>query len=110
MIKYALCSLPIYQSSMLVSPKSIMDQVSRLIRDFLWKGGKGNQNKFHLVSWDTVKRPLTDGGLQERDPRLVNMALGRKILWNLFSNRAHHPVNKLEGKIPTRDPNAQYAT
>ena len=60
MIKLMFSSLPIYQSSMLVDPKSIMDQVSRLLRDFLWKGGKGNQEKFHLVSWDTVERPLID--------------------------------------------------
>ena len=71
-----------------------MDQIARLIKEFLWKGGKGNKNKYHLVSRDTRKRPLLEGGLQIRDPRLVNMDLGGKILWKLFSNR-DHPINNI---------------
>ena len=40
MIKSILLALPIYQSSLLLAPKPIMDQISKLIRDFLWRGGK----------------------------------------------------------------------
>ena len=69
LIKSMLSSLLIYQSSMLLAPRSIMDQVSCLLKGFLWKmGGKGIQDKFHLVSWDTIKILLIDGGLQVRDP------------------------------------------
>ena len=35
MIESILSSLPIYQSSLLLAPKTIMDQISKLIRDFL---------------------------------------------------------------------------
>jgi hypothetical protein len=87
LIKSVLSSLPIYQASFLLAPKTIMEQVSKLIRDFLWRGGKGNQKKFHLVNWDTVKRPFFEGGLQVRDPGLANIALGGKILWKLYSNQ-----------------------
>ena len=65
-----------------------------MIRDFLWRGGKGNQNHMHLVNWETVKRPLLEGGLQFKDPKMSNIAMGGKILWRLFSNKKH-PVSQL---------------
>ena len=110
MVKYVLSSLPIYQSSILLAPKSIMDQVSRLIQDFLWKGGKGNQDKFHLVSWDIVRRPLTDGGLQVRGPSVENVASRGKILWNFLSNCAHHVSKLLRKKILKMDHNLEHAS
>jgi ribonuclease HI len=63
LIKAVISSLPIYQASYLLAPKLIAGQINKLQRDFLWHGGKGNQCKFHLVSLDTVKRPLREGGL-----------------------------------------------
>jgi hypothetical protein len=65
-----------------------------MIRDFLWRGGKGNQKKYHLVNWETVKLPYAEGGLQVRDLELANLALGGKIIWNLYANH-RHPVSNL---------------
>ena len=79
MIKAVLSAYTIFQSSLLLGPKSIMTQISKILRDFLWNGGKGNQNKIHLVSWDILTRPMSVGGLQIRDPGLANLALGGKI-------------------------------
>ena len=98
MIKSILSALPIYQSSLLLAPKSIMDQISKLIRDFFWRGGKGNQNRLHLVNWDIVKRPVLEGGLYIRDPGLTNLAMGGKFLWQLFSDRKHLVSQVLWGK------------
>ena len=42
LMKSVLSSLPIYQASFLLAPKMIMEQISNLICDFLWQGGKGN--------------------------------------------------------------------
>ena len=61
-----------------------MDQISKLIRDFLWRGGKINQNRMHLVKWEIVKRLVLEGGLQIKDPGLFNIAMGGKLLWQLF--------------------------
>jgi hypothetical protein len=71
-------SLPIYQASFLLALKTSMIQITKMIRDFLWHGGKGNQKKYHLVNWETIKRPYAKGGLQVRDPKLENIALGGK--------------------------------
>ena len=94
LIKSTLSALQIYQSSLLLAPKAIMDQISKLIRDFLWRGGKGKQNRMHSVKWDIVKRPVLEGGLQIRDPGLANLAMGSKLLWQHFSNKKH-PVSQI---------------
>ena len=47
-----------------------------------------------MVNWDTVKRPVSEGGLQVKDPRLVNLAMSGKLLWQLFSNLSH-PVSQI---------------
>ena len=86
MIKSVLSDIPIYQSSLLLAPKAITDQISKLIRDFLWRGGKINQNCMHLLKWEILKRHVLEGGLQIEDPGLSNLAMGGKLLWKLFSN------------------------
>ena len=40
LIKAVLSALPIFQYSLLLAPKSITSQISKLLRDFLWNGGK----------------------------------------------------------------------
>jgi hypothetical protein len=63
LIKAIFSALPIYQSSMLLTPKGISNQISAKIRQFLWQGGKNYKKKFHLVSWQQVKHLLCRGGL-----------------------------------------------
>ena len=94
LIKATLSTLPLFQSSLLFSPKSITTQISKLLRDFLWNGGKGNQNKLHLVGWETIKKPMSEGGLQIWDLGLANVALGGKIIWQMIVEKKH-PVSKI---------------
>jgi len=62
--KSVLSALPIYQAAFLLVPKQVTDHISKLIRDFLWQGGKGNTHKIHVVKWDQVKRSFTEEGLE----------------------------------------------
>ena len=57
-----------------------MDHIFKLIKYFLLSGGKGNQNRLHLVKWDIVKRVVLEGVLQIKDPGLTNLAMGGKKL------------------------------
>ena len=41
-----------------------------------------------------MKRPISEGGLQIRDPELANLALGGKLVWQFFADK-NHPVGKL---------------
>jgi hypothetical protein len=88
LIKSVLSSIPIYQSSILLAPKGIISKVDALLRRFLWKGGRNNDNKLPLVSWRKISRPLSEGGLQLRDLHSQNLALGAKLLWNVISGRS----------------------
>jgi ribonuclease HI/exonuclease III len=92
LIKSQLAALPIYQSTFLLAPRNVMDQIAKILRDFLWQGGKGNENKMHLANWELVRRPIAEGGLQIRDPSLVNLAMGGKLLWQM-AHEPKHPTN-----------------
>lgn len=94
LIKAMLAALPIFQTTFLLAPRNVTEQISKLLRDFLWQGGKGNECKIHLVNWEVVEKTNTEGGLQIRDPALVNLALGEKILWKLI-HEPSHPVSVL---------------
>ena len=48
----------------------------------------------HLASWEIIKKSLSQGGLQTRDPFLDNMALGEKLIWQLYVDK-YHPVSKI---------------
>ena len=47
-----LAILPIYQCSVLLAPKNITNKITELLPRFLWEGGRNNEKKLHLVSWD----------------------------------------------------------
>eukprot|EP00253_Pinus_taeda_P006485 PITA_06485 len=92
LIKSLLSALPIFQAAFLLAPRNVMEQISKLLRDFLWQGRKGNKKKTHLVNREVVKKLMAEGRLQIRDPTLVNLALGGKILWKLI-HKPTHPVS-----------------
>jgi len=89
LLNTVLSALPIYQFSALLAPKYVCNNMAKLLRDFLWEGGKDNQGKFHLLNWNTILRSKQEGGLQIRDPFLVNKALGGKILWQILDSKSH---------------------
>ena len=47
-----------------------------------------------MVNWEIIKRPISEGGLQIREPELANLTLGGKIVWQIFADK-NHPVSKL---------------
>ena len=80
LINSVLSSLPVYQLSILLAPKSFTEKTLKHLKSFLWRGGKGNQKKFHLVNWNVVRRSKKEGGLQIGDPHLSNLAMGGKVV------------------------------
>jgi hypothetical protein len=59
---------------------SIKSYLAQDIQKFLWQGGKSNTNRLHLANWNLVRSPKYHRGLGIRDPKLVNIALGTKLL------------------------------
>ena len=64
LLKLVLSNILIYQSSILPAPKGVLDHIESLLKNFLWKGGKHNEKKLPLVSWEKVTKPWHHGGLQ----------------------------------------------
>ena len=50
LMKSVLISLPVYQNSILLAPKTFISKVYGLVRRFMWEGGKNNERRFHLVN------------------------------------------------------------
>ena len=50
LLKYVLISIPIYQNTILLAPKTFISKVDGLLRRFMWEGGKNNERRLHLVS------------------------------------------------------------
>jgi ribonuclease HI len=88
LIKLVLNSLPIYQASLMLAPLRILRKMEGIVRSFFWKGGKQNRNRLPLVNWDKVTKPFLEGGLNFKDMRIQNLALGSKILWRQVAPKA----------------------
>lgn len=79
LIKALLSILPIHQYVIIMAPASAHKQMELIIRSFLSQGGKQDNKKFSLVRWEQVTLPYEKGGIAIRLPRLMNIALGKKL-------------------------------
>ena len=79
--------MPIYHSSILLASGMVIRKMEGLLRNFLWEGGKGNEKKLHLVSWNKIQKPRNEGGLQLRNLATQNLALGANLLWQIVTGK-----------------------
>ncbi|KAG7599981.1 Reverse transcriptase zinc-binding domain [Arabidopsis suecica] len=69
--------------STICMPKSILDKLDHASKSFLW-GSSVEHKKQHLVAWNKVTRPKSEGGLGIRAAQDMNKALVAKLGWRLF--------------------------
>ncbi|XP_038979986.1 uncharacterized protein LOC120110122 [Phoenix dactylifera] len=62
LIRSVLGSMPVYLMANTVVPKTTLLRIERLLRCFLW-GSHGGGRGVHLVAWEHVCRPTSEGGL-----------------------------------------------
>jgi hypothetical protein len=80
-------SIPIYQSSLLLAPATVIQKIEAFQRRFLWEGGRQAQRKLHLISWEKTSKPFLEGGLNLKKTRTQNLALGAKLLWKMVTGK-----------------------
>jgi hypothetical protein len=80
LIKEILSTFHLYQCSTLLVSRIIMNQISMDILKFLCQGGRSNENKYHLINWKVVRNPKYRGELGIRDPVMLNVDMGEKML------------------------------
>jgi hypothetical protein len=81
LIKSTLSNLPTYLLSLFSIPAKVAKRIEKIQQDFLWGGGLNDEVKIHLVDWDTVCSPISEGGLGIRNVKKFNQALLGKWLW-----------------------------
>jgi hypothetical protein len=69
----------------LAAPRSILNTIKSLQRNFLWHG-LNKEEKIALVSWENICKPKDQGGLGIRDPSIMNSVLSAKIWWRWLKN------------------------
>jgi hypothetical protein len=63
----------------------IKKEIAKLIKKFLWQGGKDNNNTLHVVNWSIVCTPKENERIGIRDPKNINIDLGEKMIWRLIT-------------------------
>ena len=86
LIRSTLSNLPTYFLSLYPIPASVADCLEKLQQDFLW-GGLNDEFKYHLVNWNKVCSPISEGVLGIRKLRVFNQALLGKWLWRYTHER-----------------------
>ncbi|XP_062094015.1 uncharacterized protein LOC133800051 [Humulus lupulus] len=80
LIHSVLFGLRNYWMSIFILPQSIIKEIEKLCRGFLW-GVNGNRSKIHMASWSKVCMPKVYGGLGFRNGSVWNRAIFAKYVW-----------------------------
>ncbi|KAG9449626.1 hypothetical protein H6P81_009591 [Aristolochia fimbriata] len=83
LIRACLSGIPMHYYAL---PSSVVKELERLYRNFLWKGAT-EDFKYHLVNWRKVCLPKSKGGLGIHRIALVNKAFMLKWCWRLNMDR-----------------------
>uniref|UniRef100_A0A2N9FJQ0 Reverse transcriptase zinc-binding domain-containing protein n=1 Tax=Fagus sylvatica TaxID=28930 RepID=A0A2N9FJQ0_FAGSY len=86
LIKSTLSNLPTYYLSLFPIPVAVAKRIETIQRNFLWEDSE-EVTKFHLVNWDIICTPFSNGGLNIRSLRRFNEALLGKWLWRFGVER-----------------------
>ncbi|KAJ9561536.1 hypothetical protein OSB04_006696 [Centaurea solstitialis] len=86
LINSVLHSLQLYWMAIFNFPMAVIHDINRVFRNFLWHqdfDGKGGCR----VGWDSVCKPLSNGGLGFKRLDIWNKALLTRHIWDLATNR-----------------------
>lgn len=84
LINSVLLNLHSYWSAMFLLPKTVIDEVIAICRNYLWSG-KPVSSKSPPIAWDFVCKPKMAGGLGFKESHIWNYALLGKYIWSIAS-------------------------
>ncbi|KAJ9560832.1 hypothetical protein OSB04_005992 [Centaurea solstitialis] len=85
LINSVLSSISVYWASLFLLPVSVVKEIEKLMRRFLWSSGDAIKGKAK-VSWKEVCLPKGKGGLGIKSLKCWNKALLAKQIWKLIDN------------------------
>jgi hypothetical protein len=86
LVKSVIHSMLIYSISIYSWPISLLKEVERWMKNFIWSGDL-HQKKLFTVAWKKVCKPISEGGLGIRSLRTLNEASNLKLCWDLLNSQ-----------------------
>nr|GEY38104.1 RNA-directed DNA polymerase, eukaryota, reverse transcriptase zinc-binding domain protein [Tanacetum cinerariifolium] len=86
LVASVLTSMQVYWASVFILPKTVIKDIDRLLKGFLWCQGDLSKGKAK-VAWKQICRPKNEKGLGIKNLCDWNEVLMDKHLWNLDSNK-----------------------
>ncbi|KAF2316210.1 hypothetical protein GH714_041551 [Hevea brasiliensis] len=85
LIKSVLTALPNHVMQTILLLRAVCDAFDKRVRQFLW-GNVGDHHHVPIVKWETITKPMDQGGLGVRTYRIMNDAFLMKLGWKLLSD------------------------
>ncbi|XP_077214052.1 uncharacterized protein LOC143848883 [Tasmannia lanceolata] len=86
LIKSVLSTYQVYWSAAFHIPRSVLEKIEKIFRDFFWSGCK-RERKWQNISWETICKPKREGGLGIRSLIDMNRAAQIKQLWHILNGK-----------------------
>jgi hypothetical protein len=86
LVKAVIQSMMIYSITLYSWPVSLINEVERNIRNFIWSGDP-DKRKLVTVAWKKICRPIAQGGLNIRSLSSLNKASNLKLCWTLLNSQ-----------------------
>lgn len=97
LINSTLSAYPCYQMHCFAFPKSVLDGIDKMQRDFWWD--KNNPKKaYYRKAWSNISKSKVSGGVGIRNPHRLNISLLSKLAWRLVNKPDDLWVRLLNGK------------
>ena len=86
LIRSVLSSYSLYWSSAYLLPASFYKEMARTLSKFFWSGST-SASSMHMISWEKLCSPKSEGGLELKRLEDWNRACSMKNLWDILTRR-----------------------
>ncbi|GJS59198.1 RNA-directed DNA polymerase, eukaryota, reverse transcriptase zinc-binding domain protein [Tanacetum coccineum] len=86
LIDVVLESIHVYWASVFLLPATIIKEINRILKNFLWNQSENSASKAK-VAWSSICRPKDQGGLGLKSLHIWNQALLTKHVWNIATKK-----------------------
>ncbi|KAF7822209.1 ribonuclease H [Senna tora] len=97
LVQSVCASMPLYHMQNCMLPKSVINQIEKMERAFLW-GSTSEKKRCHQIGWDKVCTLKSSGGLGILSLRDMNVAFFYKLAWQLITRKDSLWVNFIKGR------------
>ncbi|MCH88382.1 ribonuclease H, partial [Trifolium medium] len=95
--KSVIQAIPIYPMLSMRIPKVCLNEIHKIRRSFIW-GDNDERRHAHLIGWQTMTLPKSQGGMGFKDLHIMNDACLLKMNWALLKGEHHLWGQVLLGK------------